>query len=218
MRHRFFALAAFVTFALILAIIAFRTTLPNPPTLPVTSYHTSEPTEGTRNTPYANQSVRIYIGIVFILTSKSWRKILISKFTAWYNFDRRLILREIYRRFTRSLNPVDKVDIRFILGRPSLTRTPADRIIELEQETYNDLLILDVLENMNEGKSYEYFAALGKMQPDTLGEMERSYDYAMKLDDDSFLHLPNLLEKLRPLIPRKNTWFVCHCCNFTMSC
>lgn len=105
---------------------------------------------------------------------------------------------------------MDKVDIRFILGRPSLSRSPVDGILELEQEMYGDIMMLDCLENMNEGKSYEYFAALGRMHSETLSETQRPYDYAMKLDDDSFLHIHNLLEKLRPLTPRKNTWFVRH--------
>ena len=206
MRH---ALAVLFGTAVILTILIFR--LLHPSLAPSgISYPDSRVVAQTTRELYSEQSVRIYIGIVSTTSSESSRNILISKVTSWYNFDRRLILREIYQRFADSLDPMDKVDIRFILGRPSLTGSPADRILEMEQETYGDILMLDVLENMNDGKSYEYFATLGRMYPETLSERERPYDYAMKLDDDSFLHISNLLKKLRPLTPRQNTWLVCH--------
>jgi hypothetical protein len=60
---------------------------------------------------------------------------------------------------------------------------------------------------MNEGKSYEYFASLAKMFPsDNPGD--RPYDYAMKADDDTLLNLPQLIERLRPLVPREETYMV----------
>lgn len=203
MRH---PLPVFVATAVILTVLIFQLH----PSSGI-SYQDSRVVAQTTRGPYSERSVRIYIGIVPTIPSESSRNMLISKVTSWYNFDRRLILREIYKRFTDSLSPIDKVDIRFILGHPSLTESPVDRILKMEQETYGDILMLDVLENMNNGKSYEYFATLGKMYPETLSETERPYDYAMKLDDDSFLYIPNLLEKLRPLTPRQNTWLVRHC-------
>ena len=63
-------------------------------------------------------------------------------------------------------------------------------------------------ENMNDGKSYEYFASLANMYPANVPDTERPWDYAMKLDDDSFLNIPRLLDALRPLVPRAETWFV----------
>jgi len=80
-------------------------------------------------------------------------------------------------------------------------------ILRWEQETYGDLHMIEMEENMNEGKSYEYFASLAQRYPSDL-PIARPWDYAMKLDDDSFLNIPNLLEKLRPLVPRTETWFV----------
>ena len=83
-------------------------------------------------------------------------------------------------------------------------------ILRWEQETYGDLHMIEMEENMNEGKSYEYFASLAQSYPSNLS-IERPWDYAMKLDDDSFLNIPNLLEKLRPMIPRTETWLVRTC-------
>jgi hypothetical protein len=80
-------------------------------------------------------------------------------------------------------------------------------LLKWEAETYGDIHMLGVEENMNEGKSYEYFASLASMYPEEDAE-QRPWDYAMKLDDDAFLHIPRLFEKLRPMIPRRSTWFV----------
>jgi hypothetical protein len=46
------------------------------------------------------------------------------------------------------------------------------------------------------------------MYPADVDATDRPWDYAMKLDDDAFLNIPNLLERLRPMVPRRNTWFV----------
>lgn len=80
-------------------------------------------------------------------------------------------------------------------------------MLEWENETFGDLHMIDMEENMDDGKSYEYFASLAAMYPSTVSRENRPWDYAMKIDDDAFLHIPNLLEKLRPM-RRDNTWFV----------
>jgi hypothetical protein len=67
--------------------------------------------------------------------------------------------------------------------------------------------MIDMEENMDDGKSYEYFASLATMYPSNVSREHRPWDYAMKVDDDAFLQIPNLLEKLRPMA-RDNTWFV----------
>lgn len=77
-----------------------------------------------------------------------------------------------------------------------------------EQESFGDMHMIEMEENMDDGKSYEYFTSLANMYPEDIAEEDRPWDYAMKVDDDSFLNIPNLLEKLRPLTPRQNTWFV----------
>jgi len=127
--------------------------------------------------------------------------------TAWWKFSRRLILREAYKRFRLSDNSTDSYAIRFVVGQPEEAQRNMSLILRWEQETFRDLHIIEMEENMNEGKSYEYFASLARWHPSNLS-IERPWDYAMKLDDDSFLNIPNLLEKLRPLIPRTETWFV----------
>ena len=68
--------------------------------------------------------------------------------------------------------------------------------------------MVEMEENMNDGKSYEFFSDLAKMYPADVDVTKRPWDYAMKLDDDAFLNIPNLLERLRPMVPRERTWFV----------
>jgi len=135
--------------------------------------------------------VRIYIGIV----------------TAWWKFSERLIWRETYKRFPLPPHSTDTVTVQFVLGKPRELERNMSLILEWEQETHGDILMIDMEENMNEGKSFEYFASLANMYPSNVSQSQRPWDYAMKLDDDSFLNIPNLLEKLRPMIPREQTWF-----------
>lgn len=62
-------------------------------------------------------------------------------------------------------------------------------------------------ENMNDGKSYEYFAELGRMFPSN-DPSDRPWDYAMKADDDTLINIPQLLERLRPQSTRKDLYMV----------
>jgi hypothetical protein len=80
--------------------------------------------------------------------------------------------------------------------------------LKWEAEAFGDIHMIDMQENMDDGKTFEYFADLANMYPSTMDETMRPWDYAMKLDDDAFLNIPNLLERLRPMVPRRSTWFV----------
>ena len=141
--------------------------------------------------------VRIYIGVV----------------TAWWNFSARLLLREIYNQFRvkNLLHPNDTVDIHFILGRPQAVDIGIPRLLEWEAAHFGDIHVLEMEENMNDGKSYEFFADLGRRFPQGKQE-DRKWDYAMKVDDDTFVYLPRLLERLRSIVPRTDTYLVCSVC------
>jgi hypothetical protein len=67
--------------------------------------------------------------------------------------------------------------------------------------------MIDMEENMNDGKSYEFLYSMGNMFPRNAAREERRWDYVMKVDDDAFLHIPNLLKKLRPM-RRGELWLV----------
>jgi hypothetical protein len=60
---------------------------------------------------------------------------------------------------------------------------------------------------MNDGKSYYYFSEMARRYNSSVPE-ERPWDYVMKADDDSFINLPQLVERLRPIVPREETYMV----------
>lgn len=99
--------------------------------------------------------------------------------------------------------------IAFVVGLPPNDYPGMSMFLQWEQERYQDLLILNQTENMNEGKTMEYFNALAKAYPSQYSN-ERPWDYAMKADDDTLIIIPNLLERLRPMIPRRETYMVFH--------
>ena len=124
---------------------------------------------------------------------------------AWRKFGERSILRETYQQFNISSN--DTVAIRFVLGLPPKQDLGVLQFLHWEQERFQDLQILNMHENMNDGKTYEYFVELARWYP-TQDPLERPWDFAMKADDDTLLILPNLLERMRKL-PRNDLYMVC---------
>jgi len=98
-------------------------------------------------------------------------------------------------------------------------------------ETYNDIVVLDMKENMNQGKTHAFFKwanenatvpiyyrpphgakKIGKLTSgsdvDTLNVGFKKADYVVKADDDSFLVLSELERHLR-VAPRENMYWGC---------
>ncbi|GLJ51080.1 hypothetical protein SUGI_1087370 [Cryptomeria japonica] len=89
-----------------------------------------------------------------------------------------------------------KVDVRFVFC--NLTKDDQRILVSLEIMTYNDIIILNCEENMDEGKTYTYFSSLANMG--------LRYDYVMKVDDDVYFRIDQLGESLKPL-PRNDTYY-----------
>ncbi|KDQ63574.1 glycosyltransferase family 31 protein [Jaapia argillacea MUCL 33604] len=79
-------------------------------------------------------------------------------------FERRMLVRSTWASHHRSRegagdgdggNGTSRTIVRFILGQP---KKNWERRIRLEMETYNDIVILPIVENMNSGKSQAFFA------------------------------------------------------------
>lgn len=79
-------------------------------------------------------------------------------------YERRMLIRSTWAGHAKSRNGAGEGDggrgtsrtlVRFILGRP---RPEYESQIRLEMETYNDLVILPIQENMNDGKMHAYFS------------------------------------------------------------
>lgn len=143
--------------------------------------------------------------------------ILIGIFSSVDNIRRRQALRKIYTdiiALRTNFHLDDVIDVRFILGQA--TDGSMDAALATEINRHKDILILDMPENMNKGKTYQFFKRVGRsnspgdahgnasINRHDLGQGLPSrasvvYDFVMKLDEDSYAHLPNMMHALRPL-------------------
>ncbi|URE24610.1 Galactosyltransferase [Musa troglodytarum] len=72
----------------------------------------------------------------------------------------------------------------------------------MEIMRYDDIIILNCTENMNEGKTYAYFSSLPK-----LFDGDRPpYDFAVKADDDIYFRFPKLIESPKKM-PREDLYY-----------
>lgn len=142
---------------------------------------------------------------------------------------RRNMIRQTY---ARKSSPRDgrHIHVVFAIGQP---RPSLRHAIQLEQETFGDLIILNMKENMNSGKTYEFFnwasnyALIPKPStlPSNLVAFPSAYnnyyytqnydlddveythpDFVVKADDDSFIILGELERHLRILPKRLIYW------------
>ena len=105
-------------------------------------------------------------------------------------YARRALLRMAY-----ALQPPPRraaIDVRFVMC--SLDKEEDAVLVALEIITHGDILVLNCTENMNDGKTYDYFSALPRLFP---AGAEPRYDFAGKIDDDTYYRLGALADTLR---------------------
>lgn len=141
--------------------------------------------------------------------------------------DRRNAIRLTFGKHSKPIDPrtgrpAHNVQLKFVIGRP---RPKWAKRIALEMEMFNDLVVLDVEENMNQGKTFKYFtwAAENATVPvyysrkgesgmvdgvKQVGVGFKKADYVVKADDDAFIRLDELERHLR-VTPRENTYWGC---------
>lgn len=131
-------------------------------------------------------------------------RILIGILTLPDQYHRRHFLRLIYGTQTPLAGA--KVDVKFVFC--NLTKEDQKVLVALEIMRYDDIIILNCKENMNNGKTYTYFSSLPEMLTDTdaTSRHDPPYHYVMKTDDDSYFRLNKLVESLRPL-PREDLYY-----------
>ncbi|BGP13790.1 hypothetical protein JCM10213_006378 [Rhodosporidiobolus nylandii] len=139
--------------------------------------------------------------------------------------ERRNAIRLSYAKHSKPIDPrtgrpAHNVQLKFVLGRP---RAKWAKRVALEMEMYNDMVVLDVDENMNKGKTFKYFewAAENATVPvyyslpgedgvvdgvRQVGLGFKQADYVVKADDDSFIVLSELERHLR-ITPRNLTYW-----------
>ncbi|XP_048530306.1 uncharacterized protein LOC125509380 [Triticum urartu] len=83
-----------------------------------------------------------------------------------------------------------RVDVRFVFCGVD---DPVDRmLVALEAARHGDVLLLNCTENMNDGKTHQYFSSVPRVFAGA------PYDYVMKTDDDTYLRVAAMAEELRP--------------------
>lgn len=132
-------------------------------------------------------------------------RLLIGILTLPDHYDRRNMLRLVYGVQPR-VNA--HVDVKFVFC--SLTSVNQRVLVGLEIMYHKDIIILNCPENMDNGKTYTYFSSLPGIFRYNKSEINGSdrypYDYVMKVDDDSYFRLGNLVDSLRPL-PRDDLYY-----------
>lgn len=112
-------------------------------------------------------------------------RLLIGIMSPFWASARRQIIRNAYHRFPQNL----PVDIMFVEGNLSApnnegrVQSMQHTVIEWENATYGDIMHLDCIENLNNGKTYEFLKKVGN-------DFGRKYTHVMKTDDDAFINIP----------------------------
>jgi hypothetical protein len=108
--------------------------------------------------------------------------------------------RNMLRATYKTLLKARGIDVIFVIGRAEDDATAAS--IGLEHSYFKDVLVLDIKENMNEGKTYFTFKKIHEL-------MESrdlcNYEYIAKNDDDAIVHLPRIDPFLRSIEAKHNT-------------
>ncbi|KAG9150753.1 hypothetical protein Leryth_002908 [Lithospermum erythrorhizon] len=127
-------------------------------------------------------------------------RILIGILTLPDHYHKRHFLRLIYGTKSPSGS---KIDVKFVFC--NLTKEDQKILVALEIMRYDDIIILNCKENMDKGKTYTYFSSLPELF-DSSDSSSPPYHYVMKVDDDSYFRLENLVQSLIPL-PREDLYY-----------
>ncbi|KAK9715323.1 hypothetical protein RND81_06G157000 [Saponaria officinalis] len=146
-----------------------------------------QPNINTFTNPKSSDDIRILIGIL----------------TMPEKHQRRHDLRMIYRDQIQQQGSSNKIDIKFVFC--NLTNEEQNVLVSLEIMSYNDIIILNCKENLNEGKTYTYFSSLPTMF-NSKNDRYPPYHYVMKTDDDTYIRVDNLVTSIRPL-PREDLYY-----------
>ncbi|BEI88511.1 uncharacterized protein CcaverHIS019_0112290 [Cutaneotrichosporon cavernicola] len=195
---------------------------------PVTAHHSLWPYPGHDYAPHQeNMHGRSRVDDLEPTT------VFIAVFTYDVGVDRRNLIRQSYASHPRSRTPgTEGVRLRFVMGRP---RPQFKQMVDAEMEEYKDIVVLDMDENMNDGKTHKFisWAADHAIVPDyeypshprseasaeefvaqreagkeavPIYRGEKKPDYIVKADDDSFIMLGEFERHLRVTRRTKTVW------------
>ncbi|OZJ05354.1 hypothetical protein BZG36_01555 [Bifiguratus adelaidae] len=130
-----------------------------------------------------------------LINSLEPTKIFMGILTKDDTVERRSLIRKTYLR-----NKPPSMTFKFILGRP---RKQYRTIVETEQALYDDIVVLDIAENMNYGKTFAYLQWVNEHY---VQNTSSPIDYVIKADDDAYIVLERLEEALRVIEPDHAYW------------
>ncbi|XP_062220939.1 beta-1,3-galactosyltransferase pvg3-like [Phragmites australis] len=114
-------------------------------------------------------------------------RVLLGVLTRPDTYERRALLRLAYSLQPPPVGAV--VDVRFVFC--NLDKEEDRVLVALEIIAYGDIVVLNCTENMDGGKTYEYFSTIPRLFA------EEPYDYVGKTDDDTYYRLAALADTLR---------------------
>ncbi|WOL19727.1 beta-1,3-galactosyltransferase pvg3-like [Canna indica] len=148
-----------------------------------------------RSSPSASLSSAVHL--IDPVTVKPDFRLLLGVLTRPDLYERRHLLRLVYS-LQQTPDLTAQVDVRFVFC--GLTKEENRVLVALEIMRYDDIIILNCTENMNEGKTYTYFSSLPRLFDDS------PYDFVVKADDDIYFRLPKLIESLNRM-PREDLYY-----------
>ncbi|KAI5453389.1 hypothetical protein NCC49_005868 [Naganishia albida] len=124
--------------------------------------------------------------------------------------------RDIYREVYFPHFPPNLVTKKFILGLPASTphathpeeiaRARTMRLLEEEARQYQDIVILDMEDNIDSGKTWKYYEWVAKEYGGE-GRVHGRPRFVLKADDDTLLVMPNLIQEFKDLDCSKNVYW-----------
>ncbi|KQK04709.1 uncharacterized protein LOC100838166 [Brachypodium distachyon] len=116
-------------------------------------------------------------------------RVLLGVLTVPSSYERRALLRLAYKLQPPPTGAV--VDVRFVFC--NVTKEEDAVLVALEIIAYDDILVLNCTENMNDGKTFDFFSAVPKL----FADKDPPYDYVGKADDDTYYRMSALADALR---------------------
>ncbi|BEI86425.1 hypothetical protein CcaverHIS002_0607120 [Cutaneotrichosporon cavernicola] len=124
--------------------------------------------------------------------------------------------RDLLRRLVIPDFPSDLFNIKFILGQQAPTEglQPAERIakakfakdVEEEMAEFGDMIILDIVDNIDDGKTHAYFKWIAAKFAGA-GQVKGRPRFVMKADDDTLLIMPNVVSSFIDLDCSRNYYW-----------
>ncbi|KAK4685512.1 hypothetical protein P7C73_g4640, partial [Tremellales sp. Uapishka_1] len=124
--------------------------------------------------------------------------------------------RDLYRRVILPDFPKHLVTVKFILGIPpfpesTLSQATIDRAllirkVDEEMKEFGDIVVLPMIDNIDLGKTHEYFKWVAKTYGGE-GRVKGRPRFVMKADDDTILVMPNMISAFQDLDCATNVYW-----------